>query len=551
VEAIAHQSGRLALAERKQSTENPPLLYDLTSLQRRANQRYGLTAAQTLELAQALYERHKLITYPRTDARFLTPDQVEDLPRVIRGVGGIGVYAPFSEALLSRKINPGKRVVNAAEVGDHHAIIPTGKTPASRGLQLDEKRIFDLIARRFLAALSEPARFEITQIIVEVHPNPERTLEPAVEHIEGEPLRFRARGRICTHEGWRVIDPPAKKKAVDLPLLESGQEARVEKANVDPGQTRPPRPHTDASLLKSMETAGRELEETDLKRVLRGAGLGTPATRASILQTLIHRVYIIRSGKHLHATDRGKALVAAVPISELKSAQLTGNWEARLSKMADGTEDRDHFMADIRSHVSKMVEQISQAEPPPPERAARAEGPSLGNCPVCSEPVRETAKVFRCDTGRACSFVIFKSVARRAVSKRMVGQMLKDGKTPILKGFKSKKGKDFSAALRLDEEGKVRFEFEPRESDRSASSSRPSPPSPPSSPVGLGCRCCKDGRVIAGRSAWGCDQWRQGCELRIPFTLGERSITPAEAVALLERGQCGELTLNAGIAVLS
>jgi DNA topoisomerase-3 len=541
-QAVRDQVGTLALSERKQTSEKPPLLYDLTSLQRRANQRYGFTAARTLELAQALYERHKLITYPRTDARYLTTDQVEDLPRVVRGVSRIGVYAPFCEQILAGEIKPGKRVVNDTEVGDHHAIIPTGRTPDSSRLEPDEKRIYDLVARRFLAALSEAARFEITQIIVEVPENPDHPLHPDVEHPEGEPLRFRARGRICTHQGWRAVDPPSKKKSVDLPLLEPGQEAKIEEANSEAGQTRPPRPYTDASLLKSMETAGRNLAEKELMRALRGAGLGTPATRAAILQTLIHRGYVIRKAKNFHATDRGKSLVTAVPNEELKSAQLTGEWEARLSKMAEGSEDRAAFMADIRDHVAQMVEQISSAEPPPPERAAQPDGPSLGVCPVCGEPVRETAKVFRCDTGRACSFVIFKTVARRAVSKRMVGQLLNQGKTPVLKGFKSKKGKDFSAALSLDDEGKVRFEFEPRAPSRTPTLELPR------TPVGMGCRSCAEGRVIAGRSAWGCDQWREGCGLRIPFQLGERIITPTEAVTLIREGRCGELCMDAGVA---
>ena len=551
VSAIEGQTGKLALSERKKSTERPPLLYDLTSLQRRANQRYSFTAAQTLEIAQALYERHKLITYPRTDARYLTPDQVEDLPRVVRGVGGIGVYAPFCEAILERNIDPGKRVVNADEVGDHHAIIPTGKTPNSTRLEANEKRIFDLVARRFLAALSEPAQFEITQIVVEVPPKPDQILDPVIEHPNGEPLRFRARGRICTHEGWRAIDPPPKKKSVDLPLLEADQDALVQEAQVDPGQTRPPRPFNDASLLKAMETAGRRLEEAELKRALRGAGLGTPATRAAILQTLTQRGYVQREGKHLRGTNRGRALIDAVPIDELKSAQLTGTWEARLTKMAEGKDDRDAFMADIRTHVAEMVGQIAQADPPPPERAAQPDGPSLGDCPVCKEPVRETAKVYRCDTGRACTFVIFKTMAKRKVSKRMVKQLLEDGKTPTLKGFKSKKGKEFSAAIKLDEEGRTRFEFDPSTTPSRHPHSPNTPLPPPDNPVGMRCRRCAHGRVIAGRSAWGCDQWREGCALRIPFQLGARSIQPKEAALLLQNGECGDLKLDAGVAVLT
>ena len=171
--------------------------------------------------------------------------------------------------------------------------------------------------------------------MVEVPPHPDRTLDPMIEHPTGEPLRFRARGRICTHEGWRAVDP-SQEEIGGLASLEADQDAQVQDAQVDPGQTRPPRPFNDASILKAMETAGRRLEEVELKRALRGAGLGTPATRAAILQTLTQRGYVQRDGKHLRGTDRGRALIDAVPINELKSAQLTGTWEARLTKNGRG-----------------------------------------------------------------------------------------------------------------------------------------------------------------------------------------------------------------------
>ncbi|MEO0603435.1 MAG: DNA topoisomerase, partial [Myxococcota bacterium] len=249
--AVDGQSGTVETADRRRTTEAPPLLYDLTSLQRRANQRYGFSASQTLALAQALYEQHKLITYPRTDARYLTPEEVPLLPQVLAGLQPLAPYQAFVTARLAAgPLNPGKRVVNAAEVGDHHAIIPTGRTPSSSGLSTDEKRIFDLVARRLLAALSEDALFDVTKLVVAVPPGPSATLDASVP----TPLRFRARGRVCRREGWRAIDPPGASREVDLPPVETGDRADASEPEAKKGQTRPPRPHNDATILRAMET---------------------------------------------------------------------------------------------------------------------------------------------------------------------------------------------------------------------------------------------------------------------------------------------------------
>lgn len=491
--AALGQVGRLQLADRKKKKEQPPLLYDLTALQRRANQRYGLSAQRTLDIAQELYEKHKLITYPRTDARYLTPDQVPGLPAVVQGLQPIGPYAPHCAAILQRGIKAKKRYVDASEVGDHHAILPTGRTP-STNLPADHKRVFDLVARRFLAALSEDAWFDLSTLVVEVPCG-----KPLLDGTDA-PQLYRAKGRVCTVEGWRAVDPPPKaKNGVDLPNLPAGAPADVVKGKVHEGATRPPRRYTDASLLHAMETAGRQLDDAALKRAMRSGGLGTPATRAAILQTLLNRRYIKRAGKDLVSETRGRAVIEAVKVDALKSPELTGRWEGRLAAVADGKAARDAFMQDVRTYTTEVVEAI-RANPPPSLADPADRGPSLGTCPACGKPVRADGPVFRCDTGRTCSFVVFKTMAKRKISARMVKKLLKDGTSDVVKGFKSRKGKDFSAALHWDaDQKKVRFKFDddgpPRTGPR----------------AGEICPSCGMGRLIQGKAAVGCSRWREGC----------------------------------------
>jgi DNA topoisomerase-3 len=579
VAATLGRPGVVVDAERKRVREQPPLLYDLTSLQRRANERYGLSAPQTLQIAQALYEKHKLITYPRTDARYITPDQVGELPGILEGLAGLEPYRPFAAALLAAPLRPGKRVVDAAEVGDHHAILPTGRTPEAARLTPDERRVFDLVARRLMAALSPDALFDATTLVTRVEPG-----APLPDGVST--LLYRARGRVCREQGWRAVDPPGRSRELELPNVEVGDDVTAADVRVVEEKTRPPRSYTDSTLLGAMETAGRSLDDDALKRAMRHAGLGTPATRAAILEMLLGRQYVSRDGRDLRATDRGRALVDAVPIDELKSAELTGRWEARLAAIAEGREERARFMSDVAEHVRNVVTTIAAAAPPPAEVRERAPTPVLGACPVCGTPVRENPAVFTCETGRACSFVVFKTMSKRAVSTRMVKQLLKEGRTDILKGWKSKAGKDFEAGLEW-RDGKVQFHFPPRDDatrgsgdereprkrrrggeegsnetapdlrrDRvPAASHRPgegaaheavrgdtigsTEAASVGGPVGMSCPTCHIGVLVRGRSAWGCDRWREGCRFVLPFAEGGRPLSDAEARARVVQARAG------------
>jgi DNA topoisomerase-3 len=547
--AAAGRPAELRDSDRKTRREPPPLLYDLTSLQRRANVRYGFTAERTLALAQALYETHKLITYPRTDARYITPDQVPLLPDVVRGLERVPVYAPFAQAVLARGISPGRRVVDASEVGDHHAILPTGRTPDGASLGPDEKRLFDLVARRLLAVLSPDAVLESAVLVAAVDPG----TAPLPEGV-ARPLLFRASGRVVREVGWRAVDPPGKSKELELPALQAGARGVVVAARPLEGKTRPPPPYNDATLLRAMETAGKDLDEAELARAMRRSGLGTPATRASILETLVRRQFVVREERALRATERGVAVIEALAVPELKSAELTGRWEARLHDVADGRLSRVAFMADIRGYTREVVGRIAGGAAPPQRAVAAPEEAPIGVCPRCGAPVRAKRSVFVCDGGTTCGLVIFRVVAGRPVSDRMVKELLTKGHTKPVKGFKSKAGKPFEAALTIRDDGRVGLRFERDHDGAPSAPSASDPPAAPAgarepakpraraaaveapapvSPVGMPCPACGAGRILEGRAAWGCDRWRDGCALRLPFERAGRRLSGAEAVALL------------------
>nr|MDQ2696323.1 DNA topoisomerase 3 [Pseudomonadota bacterium] len=337
----------------------PPLLYDLTELQRHANRLYGFSAEKTLQLAQALYETHKLITYPRTDSRHLSQDAAATLPAVVAAIQG-----PYQAWLApgSGQRPLGKRFVDDARVTDHHAIIPT--PVAARRLAGDEAALFDLICRRLLAAWHDDHLASLTTVITAVGP----------ETADGFIDRFHSSGATVEQVGWKILDPVGKgrKKTADnddptLPALAEGQEQRVMDAQAVQKQTRPPPRLTDAALLTAMETAGRTLDDKALSRAMKDTGLGTPATRAEIIETLLRRGYLERQGKALQATDKGIRLIRLVhPLA--KSPALTGRWEAQLQAMQRGEGELDAFMAGIEAFVREVVEAIfaqHQASPEP------------------------------------------------------------------------------------------------------------------------------------------------------------------------------------------
>ncbi len=336
IESVDAQTRRLA----------PPPLYDLTELQRAANRSFGWSAARTLEIAQELYESKKVLSYPRTDSRHLSRSVAATLPRIVAAIS-----EPYLEQLApgtgDRPLGP--RFVDDARVSDHHAIIPTGVPPGRAGLSADQARLFDLVARRLLAAWHSDHVYATTTVVTAVASS---APEPFVD-------RYRSQGSAVLSLGWRALEgaPPADGE-VQLPAgLARGQVQDVIEARAERKRTRPPRRLTEATLLTAMETAGRTLEDRELSEAMRETGLGTPATRAAIIETLLERKYITRDGKSLAATDKGVELVAIVH-PDVKSPGMTGQWEARLKRIERGSGELDAFMRDIETYVCEVVKRV-------------------------------------------------------------------------------------------------------------------------------------------------------------------------------------------------
>lgn len=440
-------TGVVKKAEKRQTSERPPLLYDLTELQRNANARFGFTAERTLRAAQALYEERKLITYPRTSSRYLSGDMVGTLRKRVEAAGGLPELAPFAERLLALgRLPVGKRIVDDSKVTDHHAIVPTNRRP-SGGLPPDEAKVYDLVARRFLAVFFPAARFENTTVVTEVR---------------GE--TFLSKGRVVLEAGWRELYPDGvggrkEKEPPVLPPVEAGQEWPVAKVGVKEGETKPPPRYSESALLGAMETAGKLVEDEELRQQMKDSGLGTPATRAAIIERLIEVGYVEREKKALVPTAKGRALIGLLGDGPLASPEMTARWERRLARIERGEERREGFMEDIRSFIVSIVEGVRRMEG---EKIAASDGgrEPLGACPKCGSPVVETKKAYGCSAWKksGCDFAIWKTIAGKRVSQAQARRLLARGRTARLKGFRSKAGRPFSAALVLDGERRVRLD---------------------------------------------------------------------------------------------
>ena len=458
VEKVTGKMGRVESVERKEQSERAPLLYDLTALQRDANRRFGFSARRTLSAAQSLYEGKKAVTYPRTNSRWLSGDLVPQLKPTAETLVPISDYERGARFVLGLDQLPLARVVNDAKVDDHHAIIPTDIAHDVSAFTPDERRIFDLVARRFLAVFHPPARYARTTVITDV---------------EGE--RFRTRGKVTLEAGWRgvygveVPDPAKQDEDAEgegeLPELKQGQEVRCAQAEAEAKETKPPPRYTEATLLSSMETAGKLVDDEELREAMKERGLGTPATRAEIIETLIRREYIERAGKDLQPTPKGMSVVTMLEEHPITSAELTGDWEKQLSDIEHGNGDRSAFMDGIAGFAKTTVEQIASL----PDDKIRVERVELGLCPKCGaetgEIIKENSRAYGCTSWKSreepgCGFVIWKRVAGRTLTPEVARQLLADGKTTeVLSGFRSRAGKPFRARLLLKEDGKVEFEF--------------------------------------------------------------------------------------------
>src|SRR6266540_3099609 len=452
VDAVKDQPGEITKLEKKTERERPQLLYDLTSLQRNANTLYGFSARRTLGAAQKLYEERKAITYPRTSSRFLSSDLIDEIRPTAELVGHNPQYKAAASYVVRLDELPLGRVVSDAKVTDHHAIIPTRSEHDLSKMGEDERKIYDLVAKRFLAVFHPDAVFERTRVETTV-----------AEHV------FRTSGRVLVEAGWRAVygEVATPKSAEDddtggdqlLPRLEQGESVETRSVEALHKETKPPRRFTDASLLAAMETAGKEIEDAELREAMKDSGIGTPATRAAIIERLIDVGYLEREGRALRATEKGVQVIRLLGEHPLTSPELTGGWEHRLGLIEEGTDSRPAFMSDIVKFTTDTVAELDKLKGVKIERA------NLGPCPVCGKDVIENRKGYSCWTkdDPGCGFVIWKKKAGKTLTESIVKELMETGRTakPV-SGFRGRSGRSFSAKLKLiqDDEGKWRVEFD-------------------------------------------------------------------------------------------
>jgi DNA topoisomerase-3 len=453
VDAVRGRRGEITKLDKTKRTEKAPLLYDLTSLQREANTRFGFSARRTLSAAQRCYEEHKALTYPRTSSRFLTSDMVPEIKPTAQKVGRFEEYSTAARYVTGLDLLPLGRVVDDAKVGDHHAIIPTNAEHRLDKMNSDDRRIYDMVVRRFLAVFHPDAVFENTRIETTV-----------ARHV------FRTRGRVLLVPGWRGVygELPEGEGAADddegrnqqLPKLARGEEVDTKDVASDEKETKPPRRYSDASLLGAMETAGQLVDDDELREAMKESGIGTPATRAAIIERLIDVGYVERDARALVATEKGLNVIRLLGEHPLTSPALTGDWEARLAKIEQGQEQRSKFMDDIAKFAGSTVGELDTKL-----KDVRIPRANLGPCPVCGNDIVENRKGYSCwsreDPG--CGFVIWKAKAGKQLPTAVARELIATGRTarPVT-GFKGRSGRSFRARLALiqSEDGKWRVEFD-------------------------------------------------------------------------------------------
>ncbi len=580
-ELSPNKTGTVTRVDQKVRHNRPPPLYDLTGLQRDANRRFGLTAAKVLELAQALYETHKLISYPRTESRHIGEDMVPMLPGILAKLDHPLAGEALARLQAGHKLS--RAYVDQTKLTDHHAILPTGTRPPP-GLAEPLRKVYDLVVARFVAVFLPDQRVEETRVAID---------------IGG--ACFVALGRVVLDPGWKRIDPPrrpapaggtdgASETTKALPPLRVGQSVNVTGMEVQEKETQPPRPYDDATLLAAMRHAGREIDDDALAAAMKGSGLGTPATRAEIIEKLIRTGYIERQRKQLRATDKGKALIGMVA-EPLRSPELTARWEQRLADIEQGSGDAVAFYQAICAFVRELIPVVDQGPAMGPEQVAAARAAAggrgggkgrggrrgaptpqqtdLGPCPICKQgQVVVTAKAYGCSRwAEGCRLTIWKTVAGLRVPKAVVRRLLSSGQSERLDGFKSKAGRPFSAWLRLDQTGKVALAFEPggqtdqgpgaaeADTEPDAEPVSAAPPEPAAA-VSAGtpapakrrraptlteqpptCPKCRQGQIIEGRRGFGCNRWREGCNFVVWKQTHGKRLTQAQLRDLIERGR--------------
>jgi DNA topoisomerase III len=538
--------------EKKKGTEHPPSLFDLTSLQVHCNRRFGYTADQTLKIVQSLYE-NKVVTYPRVDTTYLPNDVY---PKVDGILGKMSSYSQFTQPLLGKPIRKSSKVFNDKKVTDHHAIIPTG---VQRSLQGNELNVYDAIARQFIAAFYPDCVFAKTTVIG-----------------ESNGVKFKATGKEILEEGWRVLFPKPKQSQTSsdqqpknsegkeeeeriLPTFQQGETGEHQPALVEK-VTQPPKYYTEATLLRAMETAGKQIDDEELRNLMKANGIGRPATRANIIETLFKRQYIQRKRKLIVPTEVGVQLIDTIQVDLLKSAELTGQWEKQLRDMEDGKYNPKVFIDEMKKMVANLVNEVKHAEniqkiesatplktavvnstaptsktpasktKNAPKREPKAKPtPNTINkivgqpCPKCQQGQLLKGKTaYGCSRWKEnCSFRLPFEFGEKEIPEKQLLRLLEEGSSVLLSGFKMN-GKLEKGKLFLDEDKALQFKIkaspEPKNSVSKTTIQTKAKPAPVQKAADKPtCPKCGVGKVIKGKTAYGCSNWQTGCTFRFSY----------------------------------
>ena len=423
-------------AERKEKIEDTPLLYDLTTLQKEANAKHGFTAKQTLEIAQKLYEK-KLITYPRTGSRYIPEDVFTEIPKLLAFIGNL----PEWKDKVQQKAVPTRRSVDGGKVTDHHALLVTGEKPLF--LSKEDSIVYQMIAGRMIEAFSEKC-----------------VKDTATVTAECAGAEFVAKGSIIKQAGWRAVYGEEEKEETILPGWQEGDTLALKAASITEGKTKPKPLHTEATLLSAMETAGKEIEDDALRQALKDCGIGTPATRAAIIETLFKRGYMERCKKSLVPTEKGLALYSVVKTMRIADVAMTGEWEKELARIERGELPVDTFRKEIEAYTKEITSELLSCD----KLFARRD--SGCKCPKCGTgSMQFYGKVVRCDNAE-CGLPVFRLKANRTLTDDEIKDLLTDGHTKLLKGFMSKQGKSFDAVVAFDGDYNTTFVFPERKTTK-------------------------------------------------------------------------------------
>ncbi|MGH8739464.1 MAG: DNA topoisomerase III [Burkholderiales bacterium] len=506
----------VATEETKPATQLSPLLFDLTSLQREANGRFGFPARMTLSLAQALYEKHKVLTYPRTDSRALPEDYLATVKDTLKSLAEADAFSTFARQILKQGwVKPNKRIFDNTKISDHFAIIPTLQKP--KHLNEAEQKLYDMVVRRFLAVFFPAAEHLQTTRITRV-----------AEH------QFKTEGRVLQAAGWlAVYGRVAGEDSQNLPPITQGEAVAVLEVSEQPNQTKPPPRYTEATLLSAMEGAGKLVEDDELRAAMEAKGLGTPATRAAIIEGLIREEYVNREGRELVPTPKAFSLLFALHmlhIVELASPELTGEWEHKLKLIEAGKLTREEFMKQISALVKKVVGIIKTGEIPD---VVYATVPAP--CPKCGGVVQENYRKFQC---QKCDFSIWKVTSGREWSPEEIAELITRRVIGPLTGFRSRQGKPFSAVLRLADQLKVEFDF-----GQGSGEGEEAPDFSGQEPLGACPKC--GARIYEHGMAYTCEKAlgpKRSCDFRSGRMILQQPIEREQMKKLLDTGRTDLLT---------